>query len=237
MIDIHSHILPGIDDGAKNINDTIAIIRELAEQGVTDVIATPHYITETTFVSPRKVNLQLLEEVRQAVAKAGLNINVYLGNEVYISDNMPELVKKRLISTLADSRYILVELPLDMEFPNYEDFLLELNNRGLKVILAHPERYAIVKKDFNVARELFEAGILLQCNTGSILGQYGKDAKKTIIELAKRKMIFAFGSDIHRCRGRQEILMAQKKLKKYFNDREMQNVFVGNPKKILQGAA
>ena len=233
MIDIHSHIIPGVDDGARNFEDSVQIVRWLASQGVTDVIATPHYVNETDYVSPRAQNLQLLEGLKDRLVDEGIDVKVYLGNEIYIDKDIARLIMAGEMSTMADSEYLLVELPLNDEYPNWEDILMDLMNRGYQVILAHPERYEIVQKDYEIVKRLYEAGILLQCNLASLVGRYGKRAQRIIRKIARDKMIFALGSDIHR-RGRNDYLvLAQKKLAKYYDAKELNQLFVVNPSKIL----
>lgn len=234
MIDIHSHILPGIDDGAKTLTDSVEIVRDLARFGVTDVIATPHYICETNYISPRGENLVLLGKLRQALADEGTDIRVYLGNELFIDNIIYDLLKKGKISTMAGSEYLLVELPLNEEFPNYEDIFLELMNNGYKVILAHPERYGIVQKDYEIVKNLYNQGVLLQCNLGSLIGKYGNGAKKTIKKLIRDKMIFAFGSDIHHLSRVDRSSQIKKKLAKYFSDEELKKILETNPKKLIK---
>ncbi|MBR3322291.1 phosphoesterase [Candidatus Saccharibacteria bacterium] len=234
MIDIHAHILPGVDDGARTFDVSANMIRELWEQGVTKIIATPHYVDETIYMSSKETNLELLLKLRQKLVDEKVGVEVYLGNEIYINEKIGDLIEKGEIATLADSKYILVELPMSGEYPGYKDVLVELMEDGYKVILAHPERYVAIQEDFEIVRELCDAGILLQCNMGSIIGQYGKSAKKTIQKLAKNKMIFAFGSDIHHCHDRRDLLVAQDRLKKYYNDTELAILLVDNPGKILK---
>lgn len=233
MIDIHSHILPGIDDGARTFEDSIEIVRELASQGITDVIATPHYANETSYMSPCEYNESLLLELKKGLVAEGIKVNIYLGNEIYIDGQAEEFIKAGKVSALAGSKYLLVELPLHEEYQSYEDILGSLMDAGYKVILAHPERYEIVQKDYGVVEDLYKMGILLQCNVCSILGKYGKDAKKLVRRLAKDKMIFAFGSDIHRCSHSDQLKRAQKKIARYYNDQELEKVLVKNPRKIL----
>lgn len=234
MIDIHAHILPGIDDGAETISDSVEIVRELAAQGVTDIVVTPHYMDETIYTSPRTRNLVLLNKLKRALKYEDVKVRVYLGNEIYITERIADLIWGGKISTMAEGKYILVELPMSGEYPGYEDIFLELMNNGYKVILAHPERYHTAQEDYDVLRELHEMGVLFQCNIGSILGQYDKQAKKTIQRLASDKWIFAFGTDIHHCRGEGYIEAAMKKLLKYYDEHELNKVLVTNPKKILK---
>lgn len=233
MIDIHSHILPSIDDGAKTLEDSLEIIKELVSQGVTDIIATPHYVDETIYSSPLTKNLELLKELKEKIKAENIKARIYLGNELYISNRIKELLEDGEITTLANSKYLLVELPLDEEFPNYEDILMDLMNSGFKVILAHPERYRLAKDDEEFLENLHKMGVLFQCNMGSINGKYGSEAKKLVKRLAKNKMIFAFGSDIHHPNRNDFIVRARKKLAKYYDKNELNKVLVINPSKIL----
>ena len=235
MIDIHSHILAGIDDGAKTLEDGLAIVRELASQGVTEIIATPHYIDETIYVSPKQKNQQLLTQLKKALKDEKIDVKVYLGNEIYICNRIDELVESGQIATMDGSEYILVEFPMSEKFPSYEDILYDLTLKGYKVILAHPERYTITQDDFSILERLVEMGVLLQCNTGSFIRQYGKHAEKLAVKLAKKRMIFALGSDIHRTRKRNEIELAIKKLRKYYSEDDLEQILDKNPRKIING--
>lgn len=234
MIDLHSHIIPGVDDGAKTLTESVELIRELVKFGVTDIVATPHFITDSRYQSLKKSNLKLLNELKSALTDEGIDVNIYLGNEIYIDKNIKSLLEKNKISAIGDSKYLLIEMPLDEEFPNYEDIFLELLNDGYRVILAHPERYAIVQEDFGKVKELFDMGVLLQCNLGSIVGKYGKEAKKVTKRLAKEKMIFAIGSDIHHAGRGEYLIKGPQKLAKYYSDKELKKVLVDNPRKIIQ---
>ena len=235
MIDIHSHILPGIDDGARTLAESVELVRELYQQGVTDIIATPHYIEETIFTSPRVDNANLLVALKQKLVEEGIKARIYLGNEIYINGNVAELIEAGEISTLADSKYLLLEIPMNGEYPNYEDFLGDLMERGYKVILAHPERYSIVQENYEIAQNLREMGILFQCNLGSIVGKYGKEVQKLVKKLAKDKMIFTFGTDTHHLGRNSYLGLAKKKLLKYYTEDELKQLLIKNPAQILLG--
>lgn len=234
MIDIHSHILPGIDDGAATLSQSLDVVKESVKNGVTDIIATPHYVAETTYVSPRSENAKLLKKLEAAVRAEKISVNLYLGNEIYIDSKIVELLKAKKIAPLAGSKYLLVELPLNEEFPNYEEYFKELMLEGYNVVLAHPERYMIVQKDYEIAKNLHEIGVLFQCNLGSLIGRYGKNEKKLVQKLAKDKMIFTFSSDIHHCRGDEYWQKAFKKMNKYYSEKEIKQLLVTNPGKILK---
>ena len=233
MIDLHSHILPGIDDGAKTFDDSLAILRGLVEQGITEVVLTPHYVVDTSYVSTRTANQKIHAQLKRRISEANIPIKTYLANEIYIDRDIAKLVKNGKISPINDGKYLLVELPMSGEYQDYEDILLSLKYAGWNVILAHPERYHAMQRDYNRILSLVNQGILLQSNLGSIIGQYDKPAKKTVKKLLKDKLIFCFGTDIHRVRDFSEIGKAQKKLKKYYSDAELREILIENPSKVI----
>ncbi len=234
MIDLHSHILPGIDDGAAAIENSLDLVRELYSGGVTEIFATPHYVDETIYTSSRDANLKLVSDLQKRLDAEGIPVKIYLGNEIYINREILSLLNAGEISSMGGSKYLLVELPMSGDFPGYSDIFLELIRAGYKVILAHPERYVTFQKDFDLIIELFDMGVLLQCNIGSFVDQYGKAARKVAVKLAKEKMIFGVGTDIHHLRGEDFLPGAMKKLSKYYNSEELEELLVGNPRKIIQ---
>ena len=197
MIDIHSHLLFGVDDGSRTLEESVHVIKKLSEVGYTDIILTPHYINDSTYVSTREENLDVLKRLKVGLIRNNVNVNLYLGNEIYIDSEIANLLKNNIISSLNDTKYLLIELPMSGENEIYYDVFLDLINMGYKVILAHPERYISFQKDFNKIYELKELGVLLQSNVGSVLGDYGRGAKKTIKRLLKENLITFMGTDIH----------------------------------------
>ncbi|MBQ3413614.1 hypothetical protein IJH33_02065 [Candidatus Saccharibacteria bacterium] len=235
MIDLHAHILPGVDDGARDFEDAVAIVSELVQAGVTEVVATPHFVEGTGYTSTSAENQELLQRLSERLEAAGVNIKLHLGNEIYINREIAELVKTGVVAPLAGSEYLLVELPMSGDYQGYEDVFAKLLSDGYKVVLAHPERYESLQNDYGLISELVEMGVLLQCNLGSFVGQYGKRAKRLAVRLAKEKRIFAFGSDIHHVGSKERLVGAQGKLKKYYDEAELLQVLTLNPGKIVNG--
>lgn len=234
MIDVHSHLIYGVDDGCKTIEESVEILRELYKMGVTDTIITPHYINETIYVSSKLNNLKKLVKIKEQLIKENINVNVYLGNEVYIDRNISKGVKENKICTLNNKEYILIELPMSGIYPDYIDIFSQLIDEGFKVILAHPERYISFQKDFNKIYELQEIGVLFQCNLGSILGEYGKEAIKVIKRMLKEKLVYMIGTDIHHGKNKYDMLeKATKKYKKYLSKNEIEDILENNAKKII----
>ena len=194
MKDIHSHILYGIDDGARSIEESIEILEKLYESGVTDIILTPHYISNSKYISSVLENKKILNKIKRKYKK----INLYLGNEVYIDYNLVELLDKKLITTLNNSRYLLIELPMNSIVNDLDSMIYELMRRGVTPIIAHPERYSYVQKNIKYLDQFIDMGVLLQGNYESLFGKYGKGSEKTLKKLLKKDYITFLGSDIHR---------------------------------------
>ena len=172
MIDIHCHLIFGVDDGSKSIEESISVLKGLADYGYTDIILTPHYISDSIYCSTKKQNMVILKKIEEALQQKKIKLNLYLGNEVFIDYHILSLLKEGKISTLNNSQYLLIELPMSGEFEGYEEVFMELIANGYQVILAHPERYLTFQKDFNKVYELVKLGILFQFNLNSIIGNY-----------------------------------------------------------------
>lgn len=236
MIDLHSHILPGVDDGAESFDDSLKMLRELEGQLTTDVVLTPHYVPGM-YMRTAEQNYQLYLRLVERARAAGIKLNLYLGNEIYINDQLPELLRSGTIIPLNGSNYLLIELPLSGKYPHYEDIFKSLMDVGWKVILAHPERYVAAKDDFQMLKDLYHMGVLFQCDLGSLVGHYGKRAKATVERLAKDHMIFGFGSDLHRPHRRRWITNAQISLLKYYTPQELDQLLDYNGLLITQPGA
>ena len=234
MIDLHSHLLPDVDDGVEVFDESIEIIRELSHHGIKKIVLTPHYIPETIYNSPRSDNLKLLHELKKSMQDENLNLELFLGNEIYINNDISALIKNKIISPLGDSKYLLIELPMSGVYEDYEDIFYNLQTEGYSIVLAHPERYLSMQKDFSTLERLHNLGILFQCNIGSIVGQYGHKAIKTTKKLAKKDMIFAFGTDVHRFRDFSDIDKAIVLLTKIYGKAKLDKLLVDNPLKILK---
>ena len=197
MIDIHSHILPNIDDGSRSIEETFNLIREAKNVGFDAIVTTSHYMEGyyETNVPEREVWLNAICENMQV---KNIDMKLYLGNEIYMSENIIKLLEERKASTINDTSYVLFELPLNVEPLNLYDVIYELQQYKLVPILAHPERYSFVQKEPELIYDLVEKGVLMQANYGSIIGQYGKKAQMIVLKLLEGNMIHMFGSDVHR---------------------------------------
>ena len=234
MIDIHSHIIPNVDDGARSVEETFNILKEAQEAGFTDVILTSHFL-----LNYYETNAQELifwkEKLQEVLKKQGTKINLHSGMEIYITNQMEELLENKKILTLANSRYMLIELPLATNVKYFDYVVYYLEAKGIKPIIAHPERYKCVQKDPDIVEEYIEKGCLIQCNYGSIVNLYGREAEKTIKTLLKKNQVHFLGSDVHRENGTYLIILdAVKKIRKIIGENKINEITTINPKKILQ---
>lgn len=230
MIDFHSHILPGIDDGSRNLEQSIQIINEAKNAGFTKIISTSHYM-ENYYECNEEKRKKLLEQVQ----KSTYGIELYLGNEIYITNNIVQLLKNGQASSINNSKYVLFEFPLTQTKPmNDKEVIYRLVENGYIPIIAHPERYPFVQANPKYLFELSDMGALFQANYGSIIGMYGIKAKRTLKRLLKENLISFFGSDVHRT-NQVYIKMPQilKKLKRILSDDKIREFTEINPQKVL----
>jgi protein-tyrosine phosphatase len=191
MRDLHNHLLYGIDDGSRTLDDSINLLNEMEQNKVTDIMFTPHYIIGSHYNANNMVKRKLTEELQKHT-----NINLYYGNEVYLDNDIVKYIEKGEISTLNGSRYILVEFPLNEKLDLGLTLIQNLVKNGYVPIIAHPERYHYYDMEF--FETLIDEGCLLQGNITSLCGKYGTDSKRNLELLVKKHMIHLMGTDTHR---------------------------------------
>ncbi len=198
MIDMHNHILYGIDDGCKTIEESIETIKNMKKIGFNSIVLTPHYIEDSSFKANNNLKLQRLEILKEELLKNNIDVNLFLGNEIFINESINELIINKEIRSINNTRYILIELPFNNQILNLDDYLYELKLKGYKIIIAHPERYTYFKDNYEEARKLYDSGVLFQVNYGSIIGQYGSSSLKLVKKLLKDDMVDFISTDIHK---------------------------------------
>ncbi len=197
MIDIHTHLLNGVDDGSRDVIESLTSLKLAEEAGFTDIILTPHYI-EGYYENDYTSTHPKIAELQQELYDNNILIKLHHGNEVYISENIGELIEKGVVSKLGDSKYLLFELPQRSRMLTLNNLVEDIKATGCIPVLAHPERYMFVQHNPNELLPLIEKGVLMQSNYGSILGQYGKEAQKALVKMLKNNMVHFLGTDTHR---------------------------------------
>ena len=206
MFDIHSHIIYHIDDGSRDIEESVKLIEDAVSQGATDIIATPHYYIESP-TDPVRIR-EKLSEIRDAVMAAGIDVRLYEGNEVLYFDSMTERLKTGEILTLAGSRYVLIEFyPLE-SYSTIRKCVRNVRNSGYRPVIAHAERFKGLRE--NGLREVLSMGAYIQLSTEPLsrrgLGAIMDGETKFIKDALKNREAHFLGTDMHRTGTRPPVL-------------------------------
>lgn len=212
-VDVHSHFIPGIDDGAKTIEDSIALITEFQNLGYQKVITTPHVMSDYYKNTP-EIILSGLENVRKAARQAGLTIQIEAAAEYYLDPEFEKLVDAKNLLTFGNN-YVLFEMPFLSAPHNLYQCVFKLQANGYKPVLAHPERYSFWLNDFDKYIDLKEKGVLLQLNINSLTGHYSPETKKLAEKFIDLQMIEFLGSDCHNMN--HAALMRHARVQKYLH--------------------
>jgi Capsular polysaccharide biosynthesis protein len=196
MIDIHSHIIPGIDDGAKNIEMTLEMLKNAEKNGTKEIVATPHYLLEYGEAKIHEVK-EHVKEINTFLEKEKIDVKVYSGQEVYFSERILEDYIEGNIGTMNDSKYMLIEFDMHKFDENIFNTLYELQVRDIVPIIAHPERYKFFREQPSFINGLIDEGYLFQVNAGSIEGRFGESVKKTANIFLDNNIYNFIGSDAH----------------------------------------
>ncbi|WP_196001931.1 CpsB/CapC family capsule biosynthesis tyrosine phosphatase [Clostridium sp. 1001271B_151109_B4] len=229
MIDIHSHIINEIDDGSKNLEMTIAMLKKAQLTGTKSIVATPHFMRGRFDVEYPEI-LERVEDLRNIAKKNNIDINIYAGQEVYYSSYLIEYFNDKCIGTINGSRYMLIELPmLEFNLDEVINTIYELQIRKIVPIIAHPERYNQFIKKPSMINALIKEGMLFQLNAGSITGSFGKAVKKTAQKFLEHNVYSFIGSDAHRDRGRDTDMSEALKLL----ERSQKRAFISNASAMI----
>jgi len=235
MIDLHTHLLPGIDDGAKSLEEAVQIIRHGKEIGITAICTTPHLSSSFTKDRTEKIMENFLK-LQERTSEEKIGIDLHLGSEIDLRMNFDSIKRLPFFFINQTQKYLFVELPLG-EFPSFtERILFSLLIEGLSPILAHPERSLLREKDFGRIEKLQDSGILSQVNAGSLLGDFGKKIQGAARRLLEEDLVDFISSDAHDLNRRPITVMAEafKKVKNDLGEEKGLELFEKNPEKILR---
>lgn len=202
MIDIHTHILPGVDDGVETEDEAVAFARVALEDGTRTLVATPH-CKEGFYVNDREAVLAGVDRLRARLRDEQVDLEVLPGAEVHLCDDLVARIADGRAPTLADNgKTLLLELSLGQPHTGLEDLVFQLRLAGIVIVLAHPERIRYFQEDPARYEELVRLGVFGQITTGSILGTFGRTAAAYSEELLRKGLVHALASDAHNVRGR-----------------------------------
>lgn len=203
-IDIHSHILPGVDDGAKSMEESLAMLRQAQRENVGAVILTPHQKPDRKCVSIPGMQMRM-EQLREKMEKLKIEIELYPGSELLFCHELSEKLDAGRVCTLAGSRYILVEFFPSENWQYIRQGLYGLVCAEYFPVIAHIERYAEVAADMERVQELIDMGCYIQINAGSVAGDCGFGMKRDARKLLKERMVHFVATDAHRQSGSRSV--------------------------------
>ena len=227
MIDIHNHLIPGIDDGSDSLKLSRRLLKDAIEEGITEICITPHFMKHGPYKVRKNELVSLFEEFKEKTSD--LDIKLYLGNELYIDRQLDELLMNKEICTLNDSRYVLIEFPFEYYRNEYDEYLYNVS-LNYQVVIAHPERYDYVKKDHSFVDRWLKEGYLLQANSTSL---YSRDSKKAIFDFIEKGELSFMASDAHNEHRPLSLIEAYNLIARKFSEETAELLMEENPKRVI----
>ena len=194
-IDLHSHLIPGIDDGSRSMDESLTLLKGMQDLGYKEVITTPHIMADTYRNTPETIKTGL-KQLRDASLTNGIDIAIEAAAEYYLDDGFHDLLNKGEMLTLHEN-YLLFETSYIAKPLYMEEMIFEISSAGYKPVLAHPERYRYIKDPQKEFERLKELGVFFQVNLNSFGGHYGRSAQIHADFLSKNGFIDFLGSDVH----------------------------------------
>ncbi len=235
FIDIHTHILPGIDDGPKSLQESAAMARCYTENGIKKIIATPHFIPGTAWaVSCRRIT-EKVKEVKDYFLEENINLQIYKGMEIAHHQQIIHRLENNKLQSLAGSRYFLLEPSFQDSSEDVLASAREFIKQGKKIILAHPERIKDFQENYVPLLASIKDGVEVQLNSGSLLGKFGESSKKTAMHLIAENAVHYLASDAHSAVSRKPLDNNEwNLLVQILGSKLLTTLCLTNPKKIIK---
>ena len=235
MIDIHSHILSGLDDGAQSLAESIEMAKIAADDGITKIVATPHMFRNNFDGNNFGAITKAKSELESSLKENNINIELFIGAEVHISHNLIDEIKKNKSNMVINrSQYLLVEFPASHIFSGIKELFFDLMSEGIIPIIAHPERNMVFMENPSFLYEMLGMGVLTQVNSGSFLGIYGRRVAETATRFISWNFIHFIGTDSHNDRSMAPVLSdAVSMLQKRIGQDSARALVWDNPQAVL----
>lgn len=233
-IDMHCHIIPHVDDGAKNSNQALNMITQAYESGFRAMIATPHYEVGRYEANKEEIE-KYYDKLKSLVEENLSDFKIYIGNEIFFSYGVVEKLNEGQIFTLAGSNYVLVEFSPNDSFSYIKKSLYEIISGGYAPILAHTERYEeVMESELKNVEKLVDAGVLIQINASTLAGNMGIGIRRKVVKLIKNNLVHFISTDCH-SDGRRSPNLTEclKYLQKKTDDETINRLLRDNAMKII----
>ena len=239
LIDLHCHILPGIDDGPKTLDESLEMARIFEQAGYSHVVATPHAVPGTTWMPKHEEIRGQLSVLNQAIIKEGIKLKVLMGMEIALDPNISDLLDRGHVKPLAGTSYVLIEPPFQRLPLGWEHAIFDVQSRGFGVLLAHPERCSQLAAKPQLCDQLIESGVYFQVNWDSFLGHHGSTTQKMAIHLATKGFIHCLATDSHDAKSRNAIQVRRtaESIEELIGSRNLHLISKENPVRVLRNEA
>lgn len=230
IIDLHSHILPGLDDGSQTFGESLAMARLAVESGVRAIVATPHCTDDRCSEVWTAVKL-----LREILAEEQIPLRIYMGMEIFGTADTARLLQEQKLFTINNSRYPLIEFSFHTSGQEETRILRSVIRAGYRPLVAHPERYDYIRDDPDLANEWKRMGCLFQVNRGSLMGRFGEDVRQMGMELVERGFASVVASDTHSPNVRTPWMMdVLELLSRQISPGAAEYLLLRNPRSILR---
>jgi protein-tyrosine phosphatase len=235
FIDIHVHILPGIDDGAKTLDESIALAEAYVYEGISQIIATPHFIPGTAWAADRVYIAGKIKELEENLQKRKIPLKIFPGMEIAYHQKLITRLEKDLLQSLADSGTYLLEPSFNDSAANLLQCAKQIMEKGFGVILAHPERIPAFQQTIEPLLDLTKQGLQIQLNVGSILNKFGEPSRRLAMSLFDKECVHYLASDAHSIEKRSPVTGVEwKVLSDLLGEELITSICVTNPNKLLR---
>lgn len=236
MIDIHCHILPGYDDGASTLEESMTMIRMAVSSGVTGIVATPHFRGDPQSLEAAVYLKQLYLQLEDAIRQAGLPLQLYFGAEILCMPQTVEMAQQGQLPTLGNTRYVLTEFFFNETFSYMDEILTGIAQAGYIPVVAHPERYETIQRDPRRLIHWFRKGYIIQLNKGSILGAFGHRAEMAADWILSSGLAHVVASDAHSASHRTtDMTSLRARLLDEYESDYVQILMDQNPARLIRG--
>lgn len=236
MIDIHCHILPNFDDGASNLEESMAMARMAVSSGVTDIVATPHFPGDAETFQRLGALLGRYERLEREIRREKLKLQLHPGAEILCLPETPQLASQKVLPTIGNTNYLLVEFNFGEPHSYMTGMLEALAQEGYRPVVAHPERYRAVQMNPQLIKYWFDCGYILQLNKGSVLGAFGGRVQQTANQIVNQGLVHVIASDAHGTDKRTPHMGALRQWLDSYCDPEYARILTErNPRRLLEG--
>lgn len=234
MIDIHAHILPGIDDGAEDTQEALEMAKLAVSSGITAMVATPHANLPGVYDNYNDKNYEeTFRRLKKSLERAEIPLELYVGMEVFVTSDVSRLIKEEKLLTINGGRYMLVEFAFDEEPTYVKRMLNEIAELRIIPVIAHAERYEFLQDNPRFAMQWKELGYVVQANKGSFLGRFGRRAREMAYDLLDQNIISVIASDCHGSYQRTPFMQeVYELLMKDYSEKQLDPLFKDNPMRI-----